>query len=67
MLKADQNLVGRVLQASVRLVQLARRFRGELAELVTVFHMGKSAKNQIGAHKLWISLLGKFPSRELAL
>ena len=39
MLKADQNFVRRVLQSSVRLVQLAGRLRGELAKLVTVLDM----------------------------
>ena len=36
MFKADQNFIRRVLQASVRLVQLAGRLRGELAKLVAV-------------------------------
>jgi hypothetical protein len=49
-LEAVQDLVGRVLQARVRLVQLARRLAGELAELIAVGHVRESTKDQIGTH-----------------
>src|ERR1700758_3689533 len=63
-MKADQDLVCRVLKTRVGLVQLASRLARQLAELVTVGHMAQCPKNQIRTHygyllKKWL------PQREL--
>jgi len=44
-MKADENVVRRILQAGVGLVQLASRLRCQLTQLVPVRYMGKSPKN----------------------
>jgi hypothetical protein len=54
MVQPDQDVVRGVLQTVVRLVQQACRFRGEAAKLITVLDVYQSAKNQMGAHKLWV-------------
>ena len=46
-LEAIQHLIGSVLKTSVRLMQLAGRLRGELAELVAVVHVSEGSKNQV--------------------
>ena len=43
--KADQDLVGCVLQPRVGFVQLASRFARQLAKLITVGHMRECPKN----------------------
>ena len=45
--EADQNVVHRVLQAGVGLVQLAGRLGGKLAELVAVRNVGECSKDKI--------------------
>jgi hypothetical protein len=56
-MKADENVVRRILQAGVGLVQLASRLRCQLTQLVPVRYMGKSPKNQIGSHFVSPSIL----------
>jgi hypothetical protein len=55
-LETVQNLIRRVLEPSVRLVQLARRLRGELTEFITVTHVRESTKDKIRAHSFSFSI-----------
>ncbi len=48
--EANKNLIGRVLQAAVRLVQLPGGLASQLTKLVAVGHMRKCPKNKIGTH-----------------
>jgi hypothetical protein len=49
-MKADQDLVRRVLQPRVGLVQHASRLARQLAELITIGHMAECPENQIRTH-----------------
>jgi len=53
----NQRIIYRLLQTSMGLVQLASRFRGQLAELVAVRNTEKSSKDKIRTHSY-------FPSAE---
>jgi hypothetical protein len=46
-LETVENFVRRVLQTSVRLVQLPRCLRCQLAQLIAVMHVRESSKNKI--------------------
>jgi hypothetical protein len=46
-LEPVEDIIGRVLQTGVGLVQLAGRLRGELTQLVAVRHVRESSKNKI--------------------
>ncbi len=46
-LKAVEDFIGGVLQASIGLMQFARGFGCELAELITIVYVRKGTKNQI--------------------
>jgi hypothetical protein len=46
-LEAVQDIVGRVLETGIRLVQLASRLRGQLTQLVAIRHVRESSKNKI--------------------
>jgi hypothetical protein len=49
-MKADQDLVRRVLQPRVGLVQLASRLARQLAELVAIGYVAQGPENQIRTH-----------------
>jgi hypothetical protein len=51
-MKANENLVGRVLQPCAWLVQLPGSFANELAELVTIGNIRDCPKNQIRTHEV---------------
>jgi hypothetical protein len=48
--KANQYLVGRILQTSIRLVQLTGCLAGKLTKLIAVGHLRKCPKNKIRTH-----------------
>jgi hypothetical protein len=48
--KTDKDLIGRVLQACVGLMQLASRLARQLAKLVTIGHLRECPENQIRTH-----------------
>jgi hypothetical protein len=47
LMEANENVICRILQTGVRLMQLAGRLGGQLAQLIPVRYVGKRPKNQI--------------------
>jgi hypothetical protein len=48
--ETDKNIIGRILQPRIRLVQLPRGLKSQLTKLISIRYMGKCPKYKIRAH-----------------